>query len=69
MLKGALLALLVTGISIFALAPAHAENLVKVTADNYVRAETDIQMKGYAETMDCFGKFNHNRHPMTSIIR
>jgi hypothetical protein len=52
---------LITGILIFALASAHAEDLVQVTADNYVRAETDLQMKGYAETMDCFGKFNHNR--------
>ena len=54
-------ALFITGIAVFALASAHAEDLVKVTADNYVRAETDLQMKGYAETMDCFGKFNHNR--------
>jgi hypothetical protein len=29
----------------------------KVTADNYVRAESDFQMRGYAEAMDCFGKF------------
>ena len=55
--------LLIAGIAAFSLASAHAEDLVKVTADNYVRAETDLQMKGYAETMDCFGKFNHNRKP------
>ena len=54
-------ALLIAGILISALASAHAEYLVQVTADNYVRAETDLQIKGYAETMDCFGKFNHNR--------
>jgi len=55
--------LLIAGIAAFSLASAHAEDLVKVTADNYVRAETDVQMKGYVETMDCFGKFNHNRKP------
>jgi len=54
-------ALLITVISIFALAPAHAADTVKVTADNYVRAETDLQLKVYAEGMDAFGKFNHNR--------
>jgi len=53
--------LFITGISIFALAPAFADDLVPVTADNYVRAETDLQLKGYAEAMDAFGKFNHNR--------
>jgi hypothetical protein len=55
--------LLILGISIFASSSAFAEDSVKVTADNYVRAETDFQMKGYVETMDCFGKFNHNRKP------
>ena len=35
----------------------HAADAVKVTADNYVRAESDFQMKGYAEAMDAFGKF------------
>ena len=60
-LRRALAALLITAISVFALAPAHAEDLVKVTADNYVRAESDVQMKGYAEAMDAFGKFAVNR--------
>jgi hypothetical protein len=55
--------LFAAGISTFGLASTHAEELVKVTADNYVRAETDVQMKGYVKTMDCFGKFNHNRKP------
>ena len=51
-------ALLVTGISIFGLAPAHAEDAVKVTAGNYVRAETNLQIKGYVETIFLFpGKF------------
>ena len=49
MLQRTLQALLITGISIFALAPAHAEDAVKVTAGNYVRAESDFQMKGYID--------------------
>jgi len=56
-------ALLITGISIFALAPAHAKDPVKVTADNYVRAESDIQMRGYIESYNNFGKFEHFREP------
>ena len=31
------------------------------TGSNYVRAETDLQMKGYIEKLDCFGKFVHSR--------
>ena len=38
-------ALLITGISILALATAHAADAPKVTANNYVRAESDLQMK------------------------
>ena len=56
-------ALLITGACIFALAPAHAADTPKVTADNYVRAESDFQMKGYIESFDNFGKFHHNRKP------
>jgi len=56
-------ALLITGISIFAFAPAHAANAAKVTAGNYVRAESDFQMKGYIESLNIFGKFHHNRQP------
>ncbi len=62
-LKRTLQALLITGISIFALAPALAANPVQVNAGNYVRAETDFQMKGYIEKFDCFGKFVHVREP------
>jgi len=62
-LKRTLQALLVAGISIFALAPVYAAGAPKVTADNYVRAESDVQMKGYIESLDCFGKFHHNRQP------
>jgi hypothetical protein len=34
-----------------------------VTPFNYVRAESDIQMRGYIETQDNFGKFHHSRQP------
>ena len=37
-----------------------AEDVVKVTADNYVRAETDYQVKTYVEGLGCFGKFIHS---------
>ena len=40
-----------------------AEDVVKVTADNYVRAETDYQVKTYVEGLGCFGKFIHSRKP------
>jgi hypothetical protein len=62
-LQRTLLALLITGISILALAPAHAADAPKVTAGNYVRAETDVQMKGYIESYNSFGKFSHFRKP------
>ena len=58
-----LLALLITRISIYALSPALAADPARVTADNYVRAESDFQMKGYIEKFDCFGKFTHSRKP------
>ena len=56
-------ALFIAAISIFALAPVHAADAPKVTAFNYVRAESDFQMKGYIESYKCFGKFHHNRKP------
>ena len=56
-LQSSLKALFISGVAALALASAHADDLVKVTADNYVRAESDFQMKGYAEAMDAFGKF------------
>jgi hypothetical protein len=43
--------------------PTPNEEMVKVTAHNYVRAESDSQMKGYIEKFDCFGKFSHFRKP------
>src|SRR5210317_1207744 len=54
---------LIALISDLALAPVHAQNDLKVTAFNYVRAESDIQMKGYIENYECFGKFAHSRKP------
>jgi hypothetical protein len=62
-LQQTLQAFLITVISIFALAPAHAEDPVQVTADNYVRAESDFQMKSYIENFNCFGKLHHSRKP------
>jgi hypothetical protein len=43
--------------------PTPNDTPIKVTAQNYVRAETDFQMKGYIEKFDCFGKFAHFRQP------
>ena len=40
-----------------------AEDSVKVTADTYVRAETDYQFKTYVDKLGSFGKFFHNRKP------
>lgn len=42
---------------------AHAEDDLTVTATNYVRAESDLQMRGYVETFDSFGKLVHSRDP------
>ena len=46
-----------------AVRPALADDSVQVTANNYVRAETDFQFRGYIEKLDCFGKFFHSRKP------
>jgi hypothetical protein len=43
--------------------PTPNDTAVKVTAHNYVRAESDFQMRGYIEKLDCFGKFIHSRQP------
>ena len=56
-------ALLITGISIFALALAHAAEPVQVIANNYVCAESDIQIRGYIESYNNFGKFEHFPKP------
>jgi hypothetical protein len=59
-LTGALLIVLALSLSPTA---QSAEESVKVTADNYVRAETDYQFKTYIDKVGCFGKFFHNRAP------
>ena len=56
-------ALLMAGTAICVVAPAHAADAPTVTAFNYVRAESDIQMKGYIESFDILGKLHHNRQP------
>jgi len=38
-----------------------AADAPEVTIQNYVRAETDLQMRTYVENMDAFGKFAHVR--------
>jgi hypothetical protein len=43
--------------------PTPNDTAVKVTAHNYVRAESDFQMRGYIEKFNCFGKFVHVREP------
>ena len=50
--------LLMTGISIFAAAPARPEDPVQVTVANYVRDEWDFQMKAYIEKLKCFGNLH-----------
>jgi hypothetical protein len=62
-LRRTLQVLLMTGMIIFGFAQAHAQDLARVTADNYVRAESDFQMRGYIENYKCFGKFHHSRKP------
>ena len=42
---------------------ANNGDTVHVTADNYVRAESDFQMKGYIGSYNNFGKFKHFRKP------
>ena len=43
--------------------PTPNDTMVKVTARNYVRAESDFQMRGYIEKLNCFGKFAISRKP------
>jgi len=56
-------ALIVTGLLVLAAVPVVGQEQVKVTATNYVRAESDVQLKGYVKKFDCFGEFNHGRTP------
>ena len=53
-------ALIIT-MAIFPSSSVMADDSPKVTIQNYVRAETDLQMRTYVENMDAFGKFAHVR--------
>ena len=51
-------------IAVMTIAPCFsvlAADAPEVTIRNYVRAETDLQMRTYVENMDAFGKFAHVR--------
>ena len=60
-MKTRLLFLIAASITIALSVSALAADTPKVTIQNYVRAETDLQMRTYVENMDAFGKFNHVR--------
>src|SRR5210317_2429604 len=62
-LQRVLMVLFLAGTATLFLAPAYAADAPEVTAFNYVRAESDIQMKGYIESFDILGKLHHNRKP------
>ena len=61
-------ATLIAGIAVFALAPVHAADAPKVTAGNYVRAESDFQMKGYIESYNNFGSSSNQVGEMSGLI-
>jgi hypothetical protein len=46
-----------------------AADAPEVTVRNYVRAETDLQMRNYIENMDAFGKFAHVREATDATSR
>ena len=52
---------LIVAMAIVPSSSALAADAPKVTIQNYVRAETDLQMRNYVESMDAFGKFAHVR--------
>ena len=62
-LLASIVAPVIAGLMLTASFFACAENAPVVTADNYVRAETDFQMQGYLASMDIFGKFVHSAKP------
>lgn len=45
----------------FALVGTTAAANEMVTTENFVRAETDMQMRAYVESFESFGQFHHNR--------
>lgn len=48
-------------ISLLALVSVAAAAKDTVTTQNFVRAETDMQMRGYVDSFKSFGRFHHNR--------
>ena len=52
---------LIIGLAIVPGVLVMADDAPEVTIQNYVRAETGLQMRTYAENMDAFGKFAHER--------
>ena len=60
-MKTLLISLLTAVITMALHSSALAAHSPEVTIHNYVRAETDLQMRTYIESMDCFGKFTHVR--------
>ena len=59
--KRSLITVLIVAMAIAPCFAASAADAPEVTIKNYVRAETDLQMRTYVENMDAFGKFNHVR--------
>jgi len=55
--------ILVTGFLLGGVSPLIAADPVEVTVLNFVRAESDVQMKGYAKKAEGIGKFLHMREP------
>jgi len=54
---------LIAAMAIFPGSSMMADDAPEVTIQNYVRAETDLQMRNYVENMDAFGQFAINRSP------
>lgn len=60
-LKALLISLFAAGVTVAMCSFALAADTPEVTIHNYVRAETDLQMKTYAEDLNSFGTFFHVR--------
>ena len=59
--KSALTPAFIVAMAITPCFPVLAADAPEVTIRNYVRAETDLQMRTYIENLDAFGKFAHVR--------
>lgn len=62
-IRRALIVLPALAITVLPVGPALSADAPVVTAKNYVRAESDTQMRGYIKSFGSFGKFHHNRKP------